>query len=298
MRRCAQPTHAIQLNFSGQLILILVTGGAGFIGSNFVLEWLAREKSPVTNLDSLTYAGNLENLSQAENDPRLTFVHGDIRDRGLIDKLLRECRPRAIVHFAAESHVDRSIHGPGDFIQTNIVGTFTLIEAVRDYLRHADAAERAQFRFLHVSTDEVYGSLAADSAQSNETSPYAPRSPYSASKAAADHLVRAYIHTYGFPAIVTNCSTIGRNSFAFGKVVVICSCLISAVAKLTNKAFLWLLVRFNFRPAEPWRMIRVPLFCQSLNTGLQISETNLRCFPAASLALPCQGVSPSRQALL
>ena len=186
--------------------MILVTGGAGFIGSNFVIEWLAREKSPVTNLDKLTYAGNLENLTQVANDPRLDFVHGDILDRNLIETLLRERRPRAIVHFAAESHVDRSIHGPGDFVQTNIVGTFNLLEAARAHLRDASPAERAQFRFLHVSTDEVYGSLAADSPQSTESSPYAPRSPYSASKAAADHLVRAYHHTYGFPAIVTNCS--------------------------------------------------------------------------------------------
>jgi len=186
--------------------LILVTGGAGFIGSNFVLEWLAREKSPVTNLDKLTYAGNLDNLSQIGNDQRHIFVHGDINDHGLAEKLLREHRPRAIVHFAAESHVDRSIQGPGDFVQANIVGTFNLLEAARAYLRDAGPAEREQFRFLHVSTDEVYGSLAANDPQSTEASPYAPTSPYSASKAASDHLVRAYCHTYGFPAIITNCS--------------------------------------------------------------------------------------------
>jgi dTDP-glucose 4,6-dehydratase len=192
--------------YSGQFILILVTGGAGFIGSNFVLEWLAREKSPVTNLDKLTYAGNPENLASVAKDPRHVFVHGDINDRALVEELLRRHKPRAIVHFAAESHVDRSIHGPGDFVQTNIVGTFNLLEAARVYLRDTGAAERAQFRFLHVSTDEVYGSLAADGPQSTEASPYAPSSPYSASKAAADHLVRAYYHTYGFPAIITNCS--------------------------------------------------------------------------------------------
>lgn len=186
--------------------MILVTGGAGFIGSNFVLEWLAREKSPVINLDQLTYAGNPGNLSQIGNDPRHVFIRGDINDRELIEKLLREHRPRAIVHFAAESHVDRSIHGPGDFVQTNIVGTFSLLEAARAYLRDADAADRAQFRFLHVSTDEVYGSLAVNAPQATEASPYAPTSPYSASKAASDHLVRAYFHTYGFPAVITNCS--------------------------------------------------------------------------------------------
>jgi dTDP-glucose 4,6-dehydratase len=186
--------------------LILITGGAGFIGSNFVLEWLGREQSRVINLDKLTYAGNLDNLSQVGNDQRYVFVQGDINDRNLIENLLREHRPRAIVHFAAESHVDRSIHGPGDFVQTNIVGTFTLLEAARAYLRDAAPPERAQFRFLHVSTDEVYGSLAANDPQSTEASPYAPTSPYSASKAASDHLVRAYYHTYGFPAIITNCS--------------------------------------------------------------------------------------------
>ena len=186
--------------------MILVTGGAGFIGSNFILEWLSREKSPVTNLDKLTYAGNLDNLSQIGVDQQHIFVRGDINDRDLTEKLLRENRPRAIVHFAAESHVDRSIHGPGDFVESNITGTFNLLEAARAYLRDASAAERAQFRFLHVSTDEVYGSLAGDSPRSTEISPYAPRSPYSASKAASDHLVRAYFHTYGFPAIITNCS--------------------------------------------------------------------------------------------
>ena len=186
--------------------MILVTGGAGFIGSNFILEWLARENSPVINLDKLTYAGNLENLAPVSGDRRHVFVHGDIRDRALVATLLRQHQPRAIVHFAAESHVDRSIHGPDDFIQTNVVGTFNLLEAARAWLGELPAAEHAQFRFLHVSTDEVYGSLATNSAPATEMSPYAPSSPYSASKAAADHLVRAYHRTYQFPAIITNCS--------------------------------------------------------------------------------------------
>ncbi len=186
--------------------MILVTGGAGFIGSNFILEWLAREKSAVINLDQLTYAGNLENLAPVSGDPRHMFIHGDISDRALVATLLRRHKPRAIVHFAAESHVDRSIHGPDDFIKTNVVGTFNLLEAARAWLGELPEVERAQFRFLHVSTDEVYGSLAADSAPSTEMSPYAPSSPYSASKAAADHLVRAYHRTYQFPAIITNCS--------------------------------------------------------------------------------------------
>ena len=186
--------------------MILVTGGAGFIGSNFVLDWLAREKSPVVNLDQLTYAGNPHNLASVSGDPRYVFVHGDINDRPLVESLLRKHKPRAIVHFAAESHVDRSIHGPGDFVNTNIVGTFNLLEAARAYLGELAPAQRAEFRFLHVSTDEVYGSLAANNPPATETSPYAPSSPYSASKAAADHLVRAYHQTYQFPAIVTNCS--------------------------------------------------------------------------------------------
>ncbi|MBI4189878.1 MAG: dTDP-glucose 4,6-dehydratase [Betaproteobacteria bacterium] len=186
--------------------MILVTGGAGFIGSNFILEWLAREQTPVVNLDKLTYAGNPENLAPVSGDQRHLFVRGDISDRTLVEKLLRQHQPRAIAHFAAESHVDRSIHSPDDFIQTNVVGTFNLLEAARAWLHDLPQAERAQFRFLHVSTDEVYGSLASDSPPSTETSPYAPSSPYSASKAAADHLVRAYHRTYQFPAIITNCS--------------------------------------------------------------------------------------------
>ncbi len=195
-----------KITTAADTILILVTGGAGFIGSNFILEWLAQEQSGVVNLDKLTYAGNPENLAQIRTDQRHIFTRGDINDRALIAALLRQHQPRAIVHFAAESHVDRSIHGPDEFIQTNIVGTFNLLEAARVYLDEIPAAQRAEFRFLHVSTDEVYGSLSASSPPATETSPYAPTSPYSASKAAADHLVRAYHCTYQFPAIITNCS--------------------------------------------------------------------------------------------
>ena len=186
--------------------MILVTGGAGFIGSNFIIDWLTHETSAVVNLDNLTYAGNPYNLSGVVGNPRYTFVHGDINYRALVKSLLDRYKPRAICHVAAESHVDRSIHGPGDFVQTNIVGTFNLLEATRTYLGGLAPAERSQFRFLHVSTDEVYGSLAAASTPANEATPYAPSSPYSASKAAADHLVRAYHLTYALPAIVTNCS--------------------------------------------------------------------------------------------
>ena len=186
--------------------MILVTGGAGFIGSNFVLDWLAGSDEPVVNLDALTYAGNLENLRSLDGDARHVFVQGDICDRGLIDRLLSERRPRAIVHFAAESHVDRSIHGPGEFMRTNVTGTFTLLEAARGYLQSLEPPERSAFRFLHVSTDEVYGSLGAGDAPFTETHPYEPNSPYSASKAASDHLVRAWHHTYGLPVLTTNCS--------------------------------------------------------------------------------------------
>ncbi|MFV5215727.1 dTDP-glucose 4,6-dehydratase [Azonexus caeni] len=186
--------------------MILVTGGAGFIGSNFVLDWLAQSAEPVLNLDALTYAGNLENLAALRDDPRHVFVHGDIGDFDLVAKLLAEHRPRAVVNFAAESHVDRSIHGPEDFIQTNIVGTFRLLEAVRAHCGGLNAEEKAAFRFLHVSTDEVYGSLASDDPAFTETHRYEPNSPYSASKAASDHLVRAYHHTYGLPVLTTNCS--------------------------------------------------------------------------------------------
>lgn len=186
--------------------MILVTGGAGFIGSNFVLDWIAGEQTPVINLDKLTYAGNLNNLADLQDDSRHVFVQGDICDGALVGRLLREHQPCAIVHFAAESHVDRSIHGPAEFIQTNINGTFSLLEEARAYWQGLQGADKEAFRFLHVSTDEVYGSLGADDAPFSETTPYAPNSPYSASKAASDHLVRAYHHTYGLPTLTTNCS--------------------------------------------------------------------------------------------
>jgi dTDP-glucose 4,6-dehydratase len=186
--------------------MILVTGGAGFIGANFVLDWLANGNEPIVNLDKLTYAGNLGNLAALADDARHVFVRGDIGDRAQIDALLAEHKPRAIVNFAAESHVDRSIHGPAAFIETNVVGTFTLLEAVREHCSALPAADRESFRFLHVSTDEVYGSLGPDDPPFAETTPYAPNSPYSASKAASDHLVRAYHHTYGLPTLTTNCS--------------------------------------------------------------------------------------------
>jgi dTDP-glucose 4,6-dehydratase len=186
--------------------MILITGGAGFIGGNFVLDWLAQHDEAVLNLDKLTYAGNLQTLAALEGDARHVFVHGDIGDRALLDKLLAEHRPRAVINFAAESHVDRSIHGPGEFIQTNIVGTFTLLEAVRAYWGGLQPEQKAAFRFLHVSTDEVYGSLATDAPAFTEEHRYEPNSPYSASKAASDHLVRAYHHTYGLPVLTTNCS--------------------------------------------------------------------------------------------
>ena len=186
--------------------MILVTGGAGFIGANFVLDWLARGGEPVLNLDALTYAGNLETLAGVEGDPAHRFVHGDICDRALLDHLFAEHRPRAVVHFAAESHVDRSIHGPGAFVRTNVEGTFTLLEAARAYWSALPQDEREAFRFLHVSTDEVYGSLGPDDAAFTETKTYEPNSPYSASKAASDHLVCAWHHTYGLPVLTTNCS--------------------------------------------------------------------------------------------
>ena len=185
---------------------ILVTGGAGFIGSNFVLDWLTGTDEPVVNLDKLTYAGNLENLRSIERDVRHQLVHGDLGDWGLVDRLLTQHKPRAILNFAAESHVDRSIHGPEDFIQTNIVGTFRLLESVRDYWSRLPVAEKTSFRFLHVSTDEVYGSLSKDDPPFSETNRYEPNSPYSASKAASDHLVRAWRHTFGLPVLTTNCS--------------------------------------------------------------------------------------------
>ena len=185
---------------------ILVTGGAGFIGSNFVLEWLAANKGPVVNLDKLTYAGNHENLVNVEKNPAYTFVHGDICDAALVNELLEKYRPCAIVHFAAESHVDRSILGPEAFLRTNIDGTFTLLQAARSYFGSLTGEEHDHFRFLHVSTDEVYGTLEPEEPAFHEETPYAPNSPYAASKAASDHLVRAWIHTYGLPAMITNCS--------------------------------------------------------------------------------------------
>ncbi len=186
--------------------MILVTGAAGFIGSNFVLDWLAQSDEPVINLDVLTYAGNLENLASLQGDSRHIFVKGSIGDFDLVAKLLKEHSVRAVVNFAAESHVDRSIHGPEDFIQTNIVGTFHLLEAVRAYWSALEGEAKSNFRFLHVSTDEVYGSLSKEDPAFAETNRYEPNSPYSASKAASDHLVRAYHHTYGLPVLTTNCS--------------------------------------------------------------------------------------------
>jgi dTDP-glucose 4,6-dehydratase len=190
--------------------MLLVTGGAGFIGANFVIDWLSaihdRHDEPVVVLDALTYAGNLGNLRTLQGDSRLIFVRGDITDRALVSSLLQTHQPRAIIHFAAESHVDRSIHGPGAFIRTNVEGTFTLLEATRAWWSTLDPNRRAAFRFLHVSTDEVYGTLAPQDPAFEETTPYAPNSPYAASKAASDHLVRAWHHTYGLPVLTTNCS--------------------------------------------------------------------------------------------
>ncbi|MDB5889595.1 MAG: dTDP-glucose 4,6-dehydratase [Polaromonas sp.] len=186
--------------------MILVTGGAGFIGANFVLDWLAQHDEPVVNLDSLTYAGNLETLASLQGNPKHVFVQGDIGDAALVQRLLGEHQPRAVVNFAAESHVDRSITGPEVFIQTNIVGTFRLLEAVRDYWTPLTGEQKSGFRFLHVSTDEVYGSLARGEPAFTEERRYEPNSPYSASKAGSDHLVRAYHHTYGLPVLTTNCS--------------------------------------------------------------------------------------------
>jgi dTDP-glucose 4,6-dehydratase len=187
--------------------MILITGGAGFIGGNFVLDWLKDSKAEgIINLDKLTYAGNLATLDSLKSDPRHVFVHGDIGDKGLVTQLLKEHQPRAIVNFAAESHVDRSIHGPAEFVQTNIVGTFNLLECARTYWNALEESKKAAFRFHHVSTDEVYGSLSASDPAFTETNTYEPNSPYSASKAASDHLVRAWFHTYGFPVVTTNCS--------------------------------------------------------------------------------------------
>lgn len=185
---------------------ILVTGAAGFIGSNFVLDWLSQSTEEVVSLDLLTYAGNLENLSSLNQNPHHHFVKGNIGDRDLVSNLLKKHNIRAVIHFAAESHVDRSIHGPGDFIETNIVGTYNLLESVRSYWNDLDEDSKKAFRFLHVSTDEVYGSLKTKDPAFTENHPYEPNSPYSASKAASDHLVRAWFHTYGLPTLTTNCS--------------------------------------------------------------------------------------------
>lgn len=186
--------------------MILVTGGAGFIGSNFVLDWLETHSEPIAVLDSLTYAGNLENLESIKGDTRLNFTRGDICDEATVRELFAKHRPRAVVHFAAESHVDRSIHGPAAFIRTNVEGTFTLLVVANAYFSSLSESAQEVFRFLHVSTDEVYGSLGPDDPPFSEVTPYAPNSPYSASKAASDHLVRAWHHTYGLPTITTNCS--------------------------------------------------------------------------------------------
>ena len=186
--------------------MILITGGAGFIGSNFVLEWLRDSGEPLVNLDKLTYAGNRANRASLQGDARHVFVQGDIGDTTRVERLLASHRPRAVINFAAESHVDRSIHGPGEFIQTNVVGTFRLLEAVRQYWQALAAPEKEAFRFLHVSTDEIYGTLSPDAPAFTERHPIEPNSPYSASKAASDHLVRAWHHTYGLPVLTTNCS--------------------------------------------------------------------------------------------
>lgn len=187
--------------------MILVTGGAGFIGGNFVLDWLQEPNAEgIINLDKLTYAGNLATIEPLNKDPRHIFVHGDIGDQALVTKLFKEHQPRAIVNFAAESHVDRSIHGPAEFVQTNIVGTFNLLECARSYWNELEVDKKTAFRFHHISTDEVYGSLSKSDSAFTETNPYEPNSPYSASKAASDHLVRAWFHTYGFPVVTTNCS--------------------------------------------------------------------------------------------
>ena len=185
---------------------VLITGGAGFIGANFVLDWVAHTSEKIVNLDKLTYAGNLESLASLKHNPQHVFVQGDIGDADLLTRLLAEHQPRAVLNFAAESHVDRSIHGPGDFIETNIVGTFRLLESVSGYWQALSAEDQAKFRFLHVSTDEVYGSLSPQDPAFTEQHQYEPNSPYSASKAASDHLVRAWHHTYGLPVLTTNCS--------------------------------------------------------------------------------------------
>jgi dTDP-glucose 4,6-dehydratase len=188
------------------IMTVLITGGAGFIGANFVLDWVAHTDEKIVNLDKLTYAGNLESLASLKNNPQHVFVKGDIGDASLVPQLLAEHQPRAVLNFAAESHVDRSIHGPGDFIETNIVGTFRLLESVRGHWHELETQAKENFRFLHVSTDEVYGSLSPQDPAFTEHHAFEPNSPYSASKAASDHLVRAWHHTYGLPVLTTNCS--------------------------------------------------------------------------------------------
>ena len=214
--RCGERSRQVEFEtkFHDMENTILVTGGAGFIGSNFILQGMERDSAAVVNLDKLTYAGNLRNLESVANQRRYEFVHGDIADRSLVRGLLERRKPRAIVHFAAESHVDRSIRGPDDFIRTNVDGTFALLEEVRAYWNGLGEREKIDFRFLHVSTDEVYGSLGPEDAAFSETTAYAPNSPYAASKAASDHFVRAYHHTYGLPVLTTNCSNnYGRFQF-------------------------------------------------------------------------------------
>ena len=202
----ASHANAYKMQFWKEKMAILITGGAGFIGANFVLDWVANTDEKIVNLDKLTYAGNLESLASLKDTPQHVFVQGDIGDSALLPKLLAEHQPRAVLNFAAESHVDRSIHGPGDFIETNIVGTFRLLESVRGYWQSLEAQAQSNFRFLHVSTDEVYGSLTPQDPAFTEQHQYEPNSPYSASKAASDHLVRAWHHTYGLPVLTTNCS--------------------------------------------------------------------------------------------
>lgn len=205
-RRASEHLLAISRANCGSGTVILVTGGAGFIGANFILEWIAAAGTPVVNLDKLTYAGNLGNLANLRDDARHVFVKGDVNDRALVASLLKQHQPEAIVHLAAESHVDRSIHAPAEFVQTNVNGTFSLLEEARAYWSALAEPARNRFRFLHVSTDEVYGTLGPGDPAFTEETPYAPNSPYAASKAASDHLVRAYHHTYGLPTITTNCS--------------------------------------------------------------------------------------------
>lgn len=258
--------------------MILVTGGAGFIGGNFVLSWLSTCDEPVVNLDKLTYAGNLETLSSLANDARHVFIHGDIGDRTLVGTLLTRYRPRALINFAAESHVDRSIHGPGDFIQTNVVGMFNLLEAVRAYWLTMPEGEKKAFRFLHVSTDEVYGSLEPDDPAFAETHPYQPNSPYSASKAASDHLVRAWHHTYGLPVLTTNCSN-NYGPYHFPEKL-IPLCILNALAGKTLPIYGdgqqvrdWLYVKDHCSAVR--RVLEAGVPGQTYNVGGRNEKTNL-----------------------